>query len=77
MDVVKEDRKSVGVREEEAEDGVRLRQMIGCGPATPKERQRCVAVVEEGWFTELDMVAGLPSTQFKVGHRAGHFLLRQ
>ncbi|KAF7647373.1 hypothetical protein LDENG_00173260 [Lucifuga dentata] len=31
MDVVKEDMKLVGVREEEAEDRVRWRQMIGCG----------------------------------------------
>ncbi|KAF7649010.1 hypothetical protein LDENG_00148580 [Lucifuga dentata] len=31
MDVVKEDMKLVGVREEEAEDRVRWRQMIRCG----------------------------------------------
>ncbi|KAF7659468.1 hypothetical protein LDENG_00297190 [Lucifuga dentata] len=31
MDAVKEDMKLVGVREEEAEDRVRWRQMIRCG----------------------------------------------
>ncbi|KAF7645989.1 hypothetical protein LDENG_00195280 [Lucifuga dentata] len=31
MDVAKEDMKLVGVREEEAEDRVRWRQMIRCG----------------------------------------------
>ena len=31
MDVVKEDMKSAGVREEDAEDRVRWRQMIHCG----------------------------------------------
>lgn len=31
MDGVKEDMRSVGLREEDAEDGVRWRQMIGCG----------------------------------------------
>ena len=31
MDVVKQDKKLVGVREEDAEDRVRWRQMIRCG----------------------------------------------
>ena len=31
MDVVKDNMKLVGVREEDAEDKVRWRQMIGCG----------------------------------------------
>lgn len=51
VDVVKEDMKLVGVREEDPEDMVRRRQMIGCGPGqkgTVERRRRYVYLLIPG-----------------------------
>lgn len=40
MDVVKEDMKSVGVKEEDAEDRVGWRQTIGCGHSRRKQEEK-------------------------------------
>ena len=39
MDVMKEDMKLVGVREEDAEDRARWRQMIGCDNSEGKSQR--------------------------------------
>lgn len=63
MDVVTENTKSVGVREQDAEDIVKWRQMIGCGHPWRKQPTE----KEDSWeqMTSWALIQSLPKSQEK------------
>lgn len=56
MDVVKEDMKLVGVKEEDAEDRVRSRQMICCRSLREQRKGKEDKLVNQSFFFNLDKI---------------------